>query len=86
MAGRPVAIHRAPPDHAIELELRGGVVGRINHFGSRSERGTKVAAVLYGLIESAKHFGVPAHVCPRSATEHALRNPGSSLLPHQRLV
>lgn len=85
MAGRPAAIHRAPPDNAIGLELRGVVVGRTNHFGSRSERGTKVAAALYSLIETAKHFGVPEHVYLRKATEHALRNPGSSLLPHQLL-
>jgi transposase len=77
---------RLPLDNnAIERDLRGVVVGRKNHYGSRSERGTQVAAVLYSLIETAKHFGVPEHVYLRKATEHALRNPGSSLLPHQLL-
>ena len=30
------------------------VVGRKNHLGSKSRRGTEVAASLYSLIESAK--------------------------------
>jgi hypothetical protein len=30
------------------------VVGRKNHYGSRSQRGTEVAALFYSLIESAK--------------------------------
>lgn len=40
-----------------ERGLRGPVVGRRNHFGSKSERGTKVASILYSLIESAKGHG-----------------------------
>jgi len=45
-------------NNAIERALRGIVVGRKNHYGSRSERGTKVAAVLYSLIETAKLNGI----------------------------
>ena len=41
-----------------ERGLRGPVVGRRNHFGSKSKRGTEVAAVLYSLLESAKLVGV----------------------------
>lgn len=75
---------RLPLDNnAIERDLRGVVVGRKNHYGSRSERGTQVAAILYSLIETAKHYGVPESVYLRRVTEHALKNPGSSLLPHQ---
>jgi transposase len=37
-----------------ERALRGPVVGRKNHYGSRSKRGTQVAAVLYSLLETAK--------------------------------
>ena len=37
-----------------ERALRGLVLGRSNHFGSRSLRGTEVAAIFYSLIESAK--------------------------------
>ena len=40
--------------NAAERALRGLVLGRNNHFGSRSERGTEVAAIFYSLIESAK--------------------------------
>jgi transposase len=34
------------------------VLGRKNHYGSRSQRGTEVAALFYSLIESAKLCGV----------------------------
>ena len=38
----------------IEIGLRGVVVGRKNHYGSKTRRGTEVAALFYSLIESAK--------------------------------
>jgi transposase len=41
-----------------ERALRGPVVGRKNHYGSKSERGTVVAAIFYSLLESAKLAGV----------------------------
>jgi transposase len=44
--------------NAVERSLRGPVLGRNNHFGSRSERGTQVAALMYSLIESAKLNGM----------------------------
>ena len=37
-----------------ERALRGPVVGRKNHYGSRSLRGTQVAALFYTLCETAK--------------------------------
>lgn len=37
-----------------ERGIRGPVVGRKNHWGSKSRRGTEVASVLYTLIETAK--------------------------------
>ncbi len=40
--------------NSVERALRGVAVGRKNHYGSRSERGTRTAALLYSLIESAK--------------------------------
>ena len=40
--------------NAAERALRGLVLGRNNHFGSKSQRGTEVAAIFYSLIESAK--------------------------------
>ena len=69
----------------MERDLRGVVVGRKNHYGSRSERGTQVAALLYSLIETAKHHSLPPDLYLRRAAEHALLNPGSPFLPHHLL-
>lgn len=44
-------------NNATERALRGPVVGRRNHFGSKSRRGTEVAAILYTLVETAKLAG-----------------------------
>ncbi|APR75145.1 Hypothetical protein A7982_07901 [Minicystis rosea] len=50
-----------------ERALRGPVVGRKNHYGSRSLRGTQVAALFYSLLESAKLVGVdPAEYLRRA--------------------
>lgn len=50
---------RIPLDNnATERGIRGPVVGRRNHFGSKSERGTQVAATFYTLIETAKLQGM----------------------------
>ena len=45
-------------NNASERALRGPVIGRVNHFGSRSRRGTEAAAILYSLVESAKRANV----------------------------
>jgi len=60
---------RVPLDNnAAERALRGLVLGRKNHYGSRSRRGTEVAAVFYTLIETAKLAGVePAVYLERAA-------------------
>jgi transposase len=60
---------RVPLDNnAAERALRGLVLGRKNHYGSKSRRGTEVAAVFYTLIESAKLAGVePAMYLERAA-------------------
>ena len=54
------ARHPSVPLHNNETEQsqRGPVIGRNNHQGSRSERGTRVSAILYTLVESAKLAGV----------------------------
>jgi len=39
--------------NASDRALRGVFIGRKNHYGSRSRRGTEVAAICYGLLESA---------------------------------
>ncbi len=60
---------------------RGVAVGRKNHYGSRSERGTRVAALFYSLIESAKLVGVEPHAYLREATLRAVRKSGTVTLP-----
>ncbi len=56
-------------------------VGRKNHYGSRSERGTRVAALFYSLIESAKLCGVEPRAYLGEATRRAIRNAGTAALP-----
>ncbi len=64
-----------------ERGIRGPVIGRKNHYGSKSVRGTEVAAIFYSLTETAKLVGVePARYLEAAAT--AARR-GEVLLPHQ---
>jgi transposase len=66
-----------------ERALRGMVIGRKNHYGSRSERGTKVAAIFYSLVESAKLCGVDPSLYLMKAAERAIDQPGAVLFPHE---
>jgi transposase len=66
--------------NGVERALRGVAVGRKNHYGSRSERGTRASALFYSLIESAKLCGVEPHGYLREATLRAVRNPGTVTL------
>ena len=68
-----------------ERALRGMVIGRKNHYGSRSERGTEVAALFYSLVESAKLCGAEPGLYLRRAAAAAIDEPGSVLLPHSML-
>jgi transposase len=78
---------RIPLDNnATERGLRGMVVGRKNHYGSRSKRGTEVAALFYSLIESAKLGGVEPKAYLLQAVRAALANPGTVTLPHALLT
>lgn len=43
---------------AAERAQRPTVIGRKIHLGSRSELGTRVAAALYSLVQSARRVGV----------------------------
>jgi transposase len=77
---------RIPLDNnATERGLRGMVLGRKNHYGSRSQRGTEVAALFYSLIESAKLCGVEPKAYLLQATRAALATPGTVTLPHALL-
>ncbi len=68
-------------NHA-ERVLRGAVLGRKNHYGSRSRRGTEVAAILYSLMETAKLCGVDPHAYLEEAVRRLLADPTDILLPH----
>ncbi|HEY3497838.1 MAG TPA: IS66 family transposase [Polyangiaceae bacterium] len=69
-------------NNATERVLRGVVLGRKNHYGSRSERGTEVAALFYSLIESAKLAGVEPDGYLRTAARMAIRQQ-QIRLPHE---
>jgi transposase len=64
-----------------ERGLRGPVVGRKNHYGSKSRLGTEVASVFYSLIETAKLHGVPARAYLVEAVRAGRR--GEIILPWQ---
>jgi transposase len=63
----------------------GLVVGRKNHYGSRSQRGTEVAALFYSLIESAKLCDVDPKAYLLSAARAALADRSAVTLPHDLL-
>ena len=74
---------RVPLDNnATERTIRGLAVGRKNHYGSKSQRGTEVAALFYSFIESAKLAGVDPATYLEEAVRRAIANPGTVTLPH----
>ena len=74
---------RIPLDsNRTERGLRGVVLGRKNHYGSRSRRGLDVAALFYSLIESAKLCGVEPRRNLLTATRAALADRAAVTLPH----
>jgi transposase len=73
---------RVPLDNnGAERALRGVVVGRKNHYGSRSKRGTEVAALFYTLLETAKLSQVDPAAYLRLAATRAIASPGTVTLP-----
>lgn len=79
---RYLADPRIPIDNnACERALRGLVLGRKNHYGSRSRRGTEVAAIMYTLIESAKLAGVSPRAYLRAVVDLAMQQPNAVLTP-----
>lgn len=74
---------RIPLDNnGSERAARGPVVGRKNHYGSHSLRGTEVAATLYSLIESAKLNELDPRLYLRVAVRAGLRHE-TVPLPHE---
>jgi len=72
-------------NNGTERALRGVVVGRKNHYGSKSERGTRVAALFYSLIDTAKLCGVEPRDFLLQAAKVAIDAPGTVILPHDLL-
>jgi transposase len=73
---------RVPLDNnATERAIRGPVVGRKNHYGSKSRMGTHVAATLYTILETAKLHAVDLAAYLLEAMRRADR--GEVLLPWQ---
>ena len=68
-----------------ESALRGPVLGRKNHYGSRSEEGMRVAALYYTLIETCQRLGVSPRSYLLEAARRSLSNPGTVYLPHEML-
>lgn len=68
-------------NNGTERGMRAVAVGRKNHYGSRSLRGTQVAAAFYSLIESARLCGVEPAAYLREATLRAIDRPGAVTLP-----
>lgn len=56
-------------------------MGRKNHYGSRSVRGTQVAAVFYTLCESARLAGVDPKAYLLRAVYAAIAQPGTITFP-----
>ena len=75
---------RIPLDNnAAERALRGPVVGRKNHYGSRSLRGTQVAAIFYTLCETARLIGVDPQAYLLHAVDVAIAHPGAVTFPDE---
>lgn len=68
-------------NNAAERALRGPVVGRKNHYSSRSLRGTRLAALFYTLCETAKLAGVDPHAYLLRALYAAIAQPGTVTYP-----
>ena len=66
-----------------EREMRRPVLGRKNHYGSRSRRGTEVAALFYSLLESAQLVGSEPKAYLSQAATNAIKSPGAITLPQQ---
>jgi transposase len=74
---------RIPLDNnGTERGARGPVVGRKNHYGSHSLRGTEVAATFYTLVESAKLNGLEPRFYLRVAARAGVRHE-TVPLPHE---
>ncbi|MGC4064879.1 MAG: hypothetical protein QM784_09600 [Polyangiaceae bacterium] len=60
------------PNIRLKRARRNPVLGRKNHYGSRSVRGTEVAAQLYSILKTIKLCGVAPCAYLQLAVEAAL--------------
>lgn len=81
-------LRRFLDDPGVELDngeaergLRGPVLGRKNHYGSRSELGARVAELMYSLLQSCVTAGANPRDWLAAAAAKALAEPGAVLLP-----
>lgn len=65
-----------------ERALRSVVLGRKNHYGSRSRAGMKAAAIFYSLVETCDLLGISPRDYLTEALTRAINEPGSAYLPH----
>ena len=63
-----------------ERALRGLVMGRKNHYGSRSVRGAETSAILYSLLVTARLCGVEPGSYLRQALIAALGSSGEPIV------
>ena len=70
---------RALDNNAAERSLRGPVLGRKNHYGSRSKRGIHVAEILFSLCETAKLNSIDPRAYLIAATKAAIRKPEATM-------
>lgn len=66
-----------------ERQIRGPVVGRKNYYGTRSERGARVASLMFSMIQTCTTLGVDPHGYLTEAATRARRMPGTVYLPHE---
>ncbi|MCP4445552.1 MAG: IS66 family transposase [Myxococcales bacterium] len=75
---------RAPmTNNQTERSIRPAVLGRKNHHGSKSKRGTEVAALFYSLIGTCRMLDVNPTEYLLAAATVAIESPGEVLLPHE---
>jgi len=73
-------------NNASERAMRAPVLGRKNHYGSRSKKGTDVAALFYSLTETCKLVGISPREYIAEAARRALRCKGTVTLPADLLA
>lgn len=75
---------RVPLDNGeAERQIRGPVVGRKNYYGTRSERGARVASSMFSLIQTCRLLDVDPHGYLMEAASRARETPGTIYLPHE---